>query len=117
MNEYEIIEDAATIEKTNITVGMLVKIVIAIVFIVGYSIAVYAWVDSIDNKVNLFIQEQSLLHKQDDAKIQAVLETLSEFKKDQCEIRKVQAELTRAIDRTSVILEEINKKIAVDKSK
>lgn len=94
-----------SLDRLQLNAGDFAKIAIALVFVIGYTVTCYAWIYSIESKLDVFIAEQHIMHKQ-------INECLIESKDAQEDIKKVQTDLTIAINRTSVLLEEISKKIS-----
>lgn len=91
------------IENTSLTIGNLVKIIVAVVLIAGYTILVYA---NTSSKLGMIETTQQIKHEQIDKNIEAILLTLEECK-------KINNNLSRSMDRILVILEQ--DKIHVDK--
>lgn len=99
-----------TIENKKIGLGDLAKLVVSVTFIIGYTIAIYSWVSNIDKKVDLMIQTNTLQHE-------VINKQLDNLNQNADDSRKVQAELIRAIDKTSILLDQVNKKMEVAKGK
>lgn len=89
---------------TKLTLNGLGKMVAAAIVLIGYTVAVYSWVARMDAKIDLMRTEQNLIH----ATIDKRLEGLAV---DAADSRRLQSELVRTLDRTTVVLEQINKQL------
>lgn len=93
----------ADVEKQTITYGGLAKVFTAAVFLVGYAISTFAWVSSIEHKIELSDQEHKIFKA-------AVTEQLEQLRSSEAESKKAVTDLTITLNRTNAILEQLMKK-------
>lgn len=92
------------LEGRSISYGDVAKVMSALVFVVGWTISLYTWVDSLKTQIELTRQEQALTHIQIDKRLTAVEISSGEF-------QRTINELNRSVDKVVVILDGIAKRM------
>lgn len=93
-----------SLEQKKITIGNLIKIVSAVSFIIGWTITIYAWVTSIDHKVDILEQRYRLTHD-------VLTKQLQETEARTIQSEKAIQDLSRTIDKANLLLERLDKKL------